>query len=194
MAKIYKEYMQTPTAVIDITPSLSRQTIDVTEKATANVAAVPTGMQGMPIATKGAVENHSISITPSAAVTTGYIIGQSLTGEPVTVNVSELVSGTLEVIPTMLTQTLDVTNYASTSVGPIYETVDSSSTMDANLVATNLGKMYKYEGTPTTSYKTNRYYIIVDWEAPTPVPEEPTTLATSQVYNATQVNDTVEVQ
>lgn len=162
MAKIYREYMQTPTAVIDITPSLSTQTIDVTEKATANVAAVPTGIQGIPVATKGAVENHSISITPSATDTTGYITGQSLTGTIITVDASELVSGTLAITPTMGFQSHDVTNYQYTVVEPIYETVDTSATMDSNLVSANLGKMYKYEGTPTTSYKTNRYYIIVD--------------------------------
>lgn len=80
-----------------VTPSTSQQTAvsagtyvtgDVT------VAAMPSGTAGTPTATKGTVSNHSISITPSVTNTTGYITGSTKTGTAVTVNVTELESGT----------------------------------------------------------------------------------------------------
>ena len=64
---------------------------DVTNYASASVAA---GTAGTPTATKGAVSNHSISVTPSVTNTTGYITGSTINGTAVTVNVSELESGT----------------------------------------------------------------------------------------------------
>ena len=66
-------------------------------------------------ATKGAVSNHSVSVTPTANVTTsGYAsTSDSATGTAVTVSASELVSGTYTVDSS---GTKDVTNYASASV------------------------------------------------------------------------------
>ena len=66
-------------------------------------------------ATKGAVSNHSVSVTPTASVTTsGYAsTSDSATGTAVTVSASELVSGTYTVDSS---GTKDVTNYASASV------------------------------------------------------------------------------
>lgn len=54
---------------------------------------VTSGSAGTPIATKGSVSNHSISVTPSVTNTTGYITGSTKTGTAVTVSASELVSG-----------------------------------------------------------------------------------------------------
>ena len=54
----------------------------------------PAGTAGTPIATKGTVSNHSISITPSVTNITGYITGSTKTGTAVTVTVAELESGT----------------------------------------------------------------------------------------------------
>lgn len=54
---------------------------------------VPQGSVGTPTATKGAVSNHSISVTPSVAYTSGYIYSSSKTGTAATVSASELVSG-----------------------------------------------------------------------------------------------------
>ena len=55
---------------------------------------VASGTAGTPIATKGTVSNHQVSITPSVTNTTGYITGSTKTGTAVTVTVSELESGT----------------------------------------------------------------------------------------------------
>ena len=74
---------------------------------------VASGTAGTPTATKGAVSNHSISVTPSVTNTTGYITGSTKTGTAVSVSASELVSGTLSITEN---GTADVTNYASVDV------------------------------------------------------------------------------
>lgn len=74
---------------------------------------VQSGSVGTPTATKGTVSNHSVSVTPSVTSTTGYIIGGTKNGTPVTVSASELVSGTKSITSS---GTTDVTNYASASV------------------------------------------------------------------------------
>ena len=76
-------------------------------------ASVASGTAGTPVATKGTVSNHSISVTPSVTNTTGYITGGTNTGTAVTVSASELVSGTKSITSS---GTTDVTNYASASV------------------------------------------------------------------------------
>lgn len=57
------------------------------------VNAMPLGSYSNLVATKGTVSNHSMSITPSVTLTTGYITGGTKTGTAVTVSASELVSG-----------------------------------------------------------------------------------------------------
>ena len=74
---------------------------------------VPSGTAGTPTASKGAVSNHSVSVTPSVTNTTGYITGSTKTGTAVSVSASELVSGTYNVDSS---GTKDVTNYASASI------------------------------------------------------------------------------
>lgn len=66
-------------------------TTDVTNYASASVAA---GTEGTPTATKSAVSNHSLTVTPSVTNTGGYIAGSTKTGTAVTVDVAELESGT----------------------------------------------------------------------------------------------------
>ena len=61
------------------------------EQATKAVAA---GSAGTPSASKGTVSNHSVTVTPSVTNSAGYISGGTKTGTGVTVNVSELESGT----------------------------------------------------------------------------------------------------
>lgn len=80
-----------------ITPTNSEQTAVASGKYTTGavkVAAIPSGTAGTPTATKGTVSNHSITVTPSVTNTAGYISGGTKTGTAVTVNVSELESGT----------------------------------------------------------------------------------------------------
>lgn len=99
-----------------VTPSTSAQTIggaNYMMEGAVTVAAMPTGTAGTPTATKGAVSNHAVSVTPSVTNTTGYITGGTKTGTAVSVSASELVSGTYTVDSS---GTKDVTNYASASV------------------------------------------------------------------------------
>ena len=63
-------------------------------------------------ATKGSVSNHSVQVTPSASVTPGYI-GSGASGTPVTVQASELVSGSQTITDN---NTYDVTNLAEVVV------------------------------------------------------------------------------
>lgn len=100
--------------------------------------AVSSGTAGTPVATKGTVTNHSISVTPSVTNTKGYIQGGTLTGSPVSVSASELTSGNVNITDT---QIVDVTNYSTAQVS------------DANLISENikkdvsiLGKIGTYEG------------------------------------------------
>ena len=62
--------------------------------ASAASKSVASGSAGTPTASKGTVSNHSVSVTPSVTNTTGYITGGTKTGTAVTVDVTELESGT----------------------------------------------------------------------------------------------------
>lgn len=100
---------------VDPTPTVSGATITIpsgyySEQTTKSVAS---GTAGTPSASKGTVSNHSISVTPSVTNVTGYITGGTKSGTAVTVNASELVSGTLSITSN---GTKDVTNYASVHV------------------------------------------------------------------------------
>ena len=75
---------------------------------------VSSGTEGTPTATKGAVSNHSISVTPSVTNTGGYISGLTKTGTAVTVSASELDSGTKPI--TANGTGIDVVGYAAVDV------------------------------------------------------------------------------
>lgn len=55
---------------------------------------VDAGTEGTPTATKSAVSNHSVTVTPSVTNTEGWITGSTKTGTAVTVTAAELESGT----------------------------------------------------------------------------------------------------
>ena len=100
-----------------ITPSTSAQTIggaNYMMESAVTVSAMPSGTAGTPTATKGAVSNHSVSVTPSVTNTTGYITGSTKTGTAVTVSASELVSGDKSI--TANGNNIDVANYSTVSV------------------------------------------------------------------------------
>lgn len=92
--------------------------------------ALPSGTAGTPTATKGSVSNHSVSVTPSVTNTGGVISGGTLTGTPVTVSASELVSGSET---KTANGTYDVTNLSQLVVN----------------VASSSKAIYKYEGLAT---------------------------------------------
>jgi hypothetical protein len=80
---------------------------------TAITGTIPSVVGGTPVATKGTVSNHSVTVTPSVTNVTGYITGGTLTGTAVTVSASELVSGSQTISSN---QTVDVTNLAEVVV------------------------------------------------------------------------------
>lgn len=100
-----------PTGTV-ISPLTTAQTIGgakwVLEDAI-TFAAMPSGTAGTPSATKGAVSNNSVTVTPTVTNSAGYIQGGTKTGTGVNVSASELVSGTLSI--TANTSSADVTNY-----------------------------------------------------------------------------------
>ena len=121
-----------------ITPTTSSQTIggaNYMMEGAVTVAAMPAGTAGTPTATKGAVSNHSVSVTPSVTNTTGYITGSTKTGTAVTVTASELVSGNKSI--TSNGNNIDVTNYASVDVSVAGGGGMSISTASTTLNAAN---------------------------------------------------------
>ena len=77
----------------DLTASGATVTVPSGYYSAQSSKAVASGTAGTPTATKGTVNNHSISVTPSVTNTTGYITGSTKTGTAVTVTAAELVSG-----------------------------------------------------------------------------------------------------
>ena len=119
---------------VNVPTGTARDSSDLTVSgATVNVPAglyssaasksVASGTAGTPTASKGAVSNHSVTITPSVTNTEGYITGGTKTGTGVTVSASELVSGNKTLTPSETAQSgIDVTNFKTASVGAISST------------------------------------------------------------------------
>lgn len=97
----------------DLTASGATVTVPAGHYAQQASKSVATGTEGTPTATKGAVSNHSLAVTPSVTNAEGYISGGTHAGTAVTVAASELVSGTKAITGA---GTTDVTEYASASV------------------------------------------------------------------------------
>ena len=97
----------------DLTASGSTVNVPSGYYAESGLKTVQSGSAGTPTASKSAVSNHSIAVTPSVSNTEGYISGGTLTGNAVTVSASELVSGTENITAN---GTYDVANKASAVV------------------------------------------------------------------------------
>lgn len=109
----------------DLTASGATVTVPSGYYASQATKSVASGTAGTPTASKGTVSNHSVSVTPSVTNTTGYITGSTKTGTAVTVQASELVSGSET---KTANGTYDVTNLASLVVNiPIVTYYTSSS-------------------------------------------------------------------
>lgn len=104
-------------AKTNIAPTTSSQTITADAGydglSSVQINAMPSGTAGTPTATKGAVSNHAVTVTPSVTNSTGYINGGTKTGTGVTVTASELVSGSQTITQN---GTVNVTNLASVDV------------------------------------------------------------------------------
>lgn len=115
---------------------------------------VASGTAGTPSASKGAVSNHSVTVTPSVTNQTGYITGSTKTGTAVTVSASELVSGSET---KTANGTYDVTNLAQLVVN-----VASGSSKNVQVLQstsrTNASSLTKVLGDLTVS-KTGTYDI-----------------------------------
>ena len=98
----------------DLTASGATVTVPAGYYASQVQKSVASGTEGIPTATKGAVSNHAITVTPSVQNTAGYISGGTHSGTGVSVTASELVSGTKTI--TENGTGIDVTNYASVDV------------------------------------------------------------------------------
>ena len=97
----------------DLAASGATVTVPSGYYASAARKSVASGTAGTPTATKSAVSNHAVTVTPSVTNATGYITGGTKSGTAVSVSASELVSGTYNITTS---GTHDVTNYASASV------------------------------------------------------------------------------
>ena len=96
-----------------VTPSGAIQLIQpdagYTGLGSVTVEAMPLGTAGTPTASKGAVSNHAITVTPSVTNVAGYISGGTKTGTGVSVSASEVCSGSET---KTANGTYDVTNLA----------------------------------------------------------------------------------
>lgn len=108
----------------DLTTSGATVTAPAGYYANAATKTISSGTEGTPIASKGTVTNHTLSVTPSVTNAAGYISGSTKTGTAVTVSASELVSGSETKTEN---GTYDVTNLASL-------VVDVSSSGASNIV------------------------------------------------------------
>ena len=115
---------------------------------------VNNGTAGTPTASKGAVSNHSVDVTPSVTNTTGWITGSTIAGTPVTVSASELVSGDLPI--TSNGSNIDVTNYATVSVN-----VSGGATVVASGTWTTSGTRYNEINIGTKAPLKNFYFVMV---------------------------------
>ena len=139
-----------------VTPSTSSQTIGGSNymmEGAVTVSAMPSGTAGTPTATKGAVNNHAISVTPSVTNTTGYITGSTKTGTAVSVSASELVSGSET---KTANGTYDVTNLAELVVN-----VSGGGSSNFTLLGTK--SVGTISTSSTTDTDTGQTIVVTGW-------------------------------
>lgn len=129
---------------------------------------VGSGTEGIPTATKGAVSNHSVNVTPSVTNTAGVIFGGTHTGNAVTVTASELESGTKQI--TANGTGIDVTGYSAVDVAVQSAVNIDTKTVTASNYPTSIS-FSSMKGTPkafflrstsqiSSSGSTSYYYVI----------------------------------
>ena len=171
---------------LTVTPTTSEQTFNsssVDGYKPVVVNAMPSGTAGTPTATKGAVSNHSVSVTPAVTNTTGYISGGTKTGTAVTVSASELVSGTKSISANGTG--IDVTNYASVDVAvpssaPSLQTKSVTYTPSTSQQTDSITADSGYDGLDEVDITVNAM--------PSGVATAPTTISGSQATLSTGTN------
>lgn len=123
------------------------------------VSAVANGSEGTPVATKGTVSNHQVTVTPSVTNTEGYISGGTKTGAVVTVKASDLVSGTKSITSS---GTEDVTNYAEVSVPGLVLPTSAAASSNGGTKKATIGRSTstQYINLPSGFNNSNAYYEI----------------------------------
>lgn len=124
----------------DLTASGATVTAPAGYYATEASKSVASGTAGTPTATKGTVSNHSISVTPSVTNATGYITGGTKNGTAVTVDVTELESGTKSItengtgisVSGYSAVDVDVPGQTPTGVKYVYTDVDGVGAWDVS--------------------------------------------------------------
>ena len=112
---------------------------------------VPAGTAGTPTATKGTVSNHAITVTPSVTNSAGWVGSETKTGTAVTVQASELDSGTKSITANGTNQ--DVVGYAAVDVAVpnSYSAGDEGKVVDDGALVSQTAHA---DVTPTTSDQT----------------------------------------
>lgn len=154
----------------NINPTTSSQTIEADPGydglSSVQINAMPNGTEGTPSASKGAVSNHSVSVTPSVTNTAGYISGGTKTGTAVTVTAAELESGAKAITANGNGQ--DVTGYAAVdvSVPNSYTASDEGKVVNNGALEAQSSATYTNNGTYDTTLKNS---VIVSVPSQTPV-------------------------
>ena len=153
----------------NINPTTSSQTIEADPGydglSSVQINAMPNGTEGMPSASKGAVSNHSVSVTPSVTNEAGYIAGGTKTGTAVTVTAAELESGAKAITANGNGQ--DVTGYAAVdvSVPNSYTVSDEGKVVNNSALVAQTSATYTDNGTYDTTLK-NSVTVSVPSTAP----------------------------
>ena len=168
-----------------VEPSLSQQIITAdsgyTGLGNVVVTAIPQGTAGTPTATKGTVSNNSISITPSVTNSEGYIQDGTLTGDPVTVSASELVSGSRTIIAN---QTVDVTNLAEVVVDVGGTIINQNKTVDPSTTVQQITFDEGYSGLGTVTVN-----AMPEGEEGIPIAETETDSSTNNIVVTPKVTN-----
>ena len=141
----------------DLTASGATVTAPAGYYATEASKSVASGTAGTPTATKGTVSNHSISVTPSVTNTTGYITGSTINGTAVTVDVTELESGTKSI--TANGTGISVSGYSAVDV----DVASGGGSWDATHISTLIMEVGTSAVTINLSMNPNTMIVAVNW-------------------------------
>lgn len=180
-----------------VNPSTSQQIIEAdtgyTGLGTVTVNAMPIGTAGTPSATKSAVSNNSVTVTPSVTNSAGYITGGALTGTPISVTASELVSGTLNV---KQNDTYDVTNYASIQVAVPSESIIVNESLDegGGTIVDIVGSVVYNQSKTVTPSAVSSMTIVPDegYNGLSEVKVNPISIGNTSVNNSSASNTSLE--